>query len=232
MAGTLIAVTNWWDDAKPLDTLTVDELARTDQVTVIENPDGTVDMVMALLPGSKKPEAGIRRLAHSPSDQELDRLLAGYGRALKWRIGPWAPMEHGGRIRAGWIWSTEQATKQAIAQAKSAASRETERAWLRGLALAGAALLVLATTDLEYDYYVILRWAMGAIAIATGILSAELNKEKWLPGIIAIGVLWNPLIPVELDRSAWLPLDLLGAAYLAMVAFIAGKKSSPAGDGK
>ncbi|MFF2388969.1 DUF6804 family protein [Agromyces sp. NPDC058104] len=218
----------WWDDAKPLDSLTDDELTRTQQATLIEHADGSVDLVLAQMYGAGSHRPGIRRLGQLPGRQEIERLLARYGRALKHPMGPWAEMEHGGRIRHGFIWSTEEATRHAIAVAKAAASRETERLWLRGVAIVGAGLLVAATFELDYGYYEFLRWGVFITASIAGFLCAERDKTNWVIGLVAIAILWNPFVPINLTREVWMPLDLVAAGYLALVAFVAAKRETQA----
>ena len=83
---------------------------------------------------------------------------------------------------------------------------------------AGAgALLVAALALWPYAFYQLLRWLICPTA---GFLSFRFRKARrpgrsWTWGVIA--VLFNPLIPVSLDRIAWNAADIAVASLLVTI---------------
>ncbi len=90
------------------------------------------------------------------------------------------------------------------------------------IAAAGAGLLVLAVFDLPYGYYSFLRLAVTAGTIALLVLLRG-EAPGWLIGLAVVALLWNPVFPVPLSSEAWLPLDLLGAAFMGVLAYRAAR---------
>jgi hypothetical protein len=86
-----------------------------------------------------------------------------------------------------------------------------------GLCTGGAATALLATAKLPYGYYTFARVALAAVVIALAVLLARNGKGGWLFGLVPIGALWNPILPVYLTRAEWFPLDLLAAAFFIVL---------------
>lgn len=80
--------------------------------------------------------------------------------------------------------------------------------------LGAITVLVWALDTHPYSYYTLLRWVVCAVAaFAAYIAHSELKTGwVWVLGILAI--LFNPIIPVYLDRQTWAVIDILGATIL------------------
>jgi len=81
-------------------------------------------------------------------------------------------------------------------------------------------LLILAIADLPYGYYQFLRIVISIIA---GInVLGELEKEnKILFFFFALTlILFNPIIPIHLDKSSWTPIDLIAGIIFGVSALI------------
>jgi hypothetical protein len=49
----------------------------------------------------------------------------------------------------------------------------------------------------------------------------ELNKPRWAWAFGIIALLFNPFIPIHLNREAWAPIDLVVAVFLiASIPFV------------
>ncbi|MEZ0001319.1 DUF6804 family protein [Sinorhizobium fredii] len=87
-----------------------------------------------------------------------------------------------------------------------------------------AALLLVAVLPLPYGYYIFLRLVVtvGAALAAYSAYKAKasISGEVVVMGLMAI--LFNPLVPVMLSRSVWLPIDLLAGCIFAYVALRKG----------
>lgn len=97
------------------------------------------------------------------------------------------------------------------------------------LTLIASALLLFAVKDgLPYGYFTILRFVVCAITTYLAYTAYEKNSESlwvWAFGFIAI--LFNPLIPIYLQRSQWGPIDLIAGLFLiSSMLFFKIKKGS------
>jgi Family of unknown function (DUF6804) len=78
-----------------------------------------------------------------------------------------------------------------------------------------AALLLIGIAPIHaYGYYVFLRWATCAAAVFFCIMAWNLER-KWLLLIgIPIAILFNPLVPIYLNKETWSVLDLITAVVI------------------
>jgi uncharacterized membrane protein len=78
-----------------------------------------------------------------------------------------------------------------------------------------AALLVIATFDLPYGYYTFLRIVVCGFAVVVFFHTWQDDAPTriWPLTFVGIAILFNPLVPVHLDRGSWFYLDI-GAAIL------------------
>lgn len=85
-----------------------------------------------------------------------------------------------------------------------------------------AALLVIAIFDLPYGYYTLLRIAVCAFAVAVFALAWNNTapSRPWPLIFVGVAIVFNPLVPVHLDRATWFYLDL-GAAILIVTHLMA-----------
>ena len=78
-------------------------------------------------------------------------------------------------------------------------------------------------SGLRYSYFTLLRWVVCAVAAYGAVKSHEMTRQRrsqvftsmvWAFAIMA--VLFNPLVPIHLDRDLWRLLDLCAAALLIL----------------
>jgi hypothetical protein len=91
------------------------------------------------------------------------------------------------------------------------------------LALVAAGLCVLALADLPHGYYPFLRIVVCGVAAYGAYLAATDHAGSWTVPLAFLAVVFNPVIPVHLDREAWAPVDLGAALLLAVSAFRVGR---------
>lgn len=75
--------------------------------------------------------------------------------------------------------------------------------------------LMLALLDQEYGFYIFLRW----IVCITAVVSAYevRNRGKfWLLVFVFIGILFNPITPIYLNKTVWRIIDIATAVTLAI----------------
>lgn len=79
-----------------------------------------------------------------------------------------------------------------------------------------AALLFLALADLPYGYYTLLRLFVCAVGAYGAYLAYMAKQQGWTWTLGALAVLFNPIIPVYLEREIWAPIDV-GVAVVLLI---------------
>jgi hypothetical protein len=97
-------------------------------------------------------------------------------------------------------------------------SRAQRPALLPGL-IASALLLVAIVPIPEYGYYIFLRLAVTTAAVFVAVLASRTKQTGWLVFGIMAALIFNPFIPIWLSKSAWMPIDLIGAVMFGIAAF-------------
>ena len=87
------------------------------------------------------------------------------------------------------------------------------------VALAAAALCAVALLNLPYGYYTFLRLVVCGASGYGAILAMGNERGGWAVTLGLVALLFNPLIPVHLDRETWAAVDLLAAVILSVAAF-------------
>lgn len=98
-------------------------------------------------------------------------------------------------------------------------------------AVIGAVFLLMAGMGAEYEFYVVMRWAVTAMAIWMCVVASALRRTPWIVVFVAIALLFNPLIPIYATREFWLPFDFAGFVlfWVAGVKLRASKPAPPTG---
>lgn len=90
---------------------------------------------------------------------------------------------------------------------------------MKWLCIASGILLLLAIpSGWPYDFYILLRWV---IFISSLIVALGFHKSKitaWALIFGAIAFLFNPIIPVYLNKPSWVLIDFVSATLF----FLAG----------
>lgn len=82
------------------------------------------------------------------------------------------------------------------------------------LRIGAIAYLLLAVFHWPYEYYMQLRWVSSLACLNIGALAREARQSCWLIGAILFGVVYNPILPVHLNRPIWFVLNLALAAFI------------------
>lgn len=81
--------------------------------------------------------------------------------------------------------------------------------------LAGIAMLVGAAL-IESDAFTIFRFVAAIFALIIAFFAFQARHWWWIPPLVAIAVLWNPVWPFPFDGPVW-----SGAQYVAILVFVA-----------
>lgn len=90
--------------------------------------------------------------------------------------------------------------------------------------ISGIFLLLAIPSGWPYDFYILLRWV---IFISSAIVAWGFYKSKlpaWIFIFGAIAFLFNPILPIHLTKSDWVPIDLI-SSFLFFLAAFATKKN-------
>ena len=72
-------------------------------------------------------------------------------------------------------------------------------------------MLFGAIAEWPYGYYILLRWINCIASILVAFQAFEKNIDWAKAVFIVIAILFNPLAPIYLSRSTWIPLDIITA---------------------
>ena len=79
-------------------------------------------------------------------------------------------------------------------------------------------MLLLAVLPLPYGFYTLLRIVVTASAAFAAYYFFEKGDDSQSGIILAlIALLFNPLIPIHLDKAIWMPIDIGTAIYMYLV---------------
>ncbi|MES1170450.1 MAG: DUF6804 family protein [Leifsonia sp.] len=89
----------------------------------------------------------------------------------------------------------------------------------RRLALAPGLLAAIALIAgfalIEGPGFIVIRYAVAILALIVGYFAFQAKQWWWMPLMLAIAVVWNPVIPFAFSGVYW-----YGAQYLAIIVFI------------
>jgi hypothetical protein len=90
---------------------------------------------------------------------------------------------------------------------------------VRRLALApgllAAIVLIAGFALIEGSGFIIIRYAVAILALIIGYFAFQAKQWWWLPPMLAIAVVWNPVFPFGFSGIYW-----YGAQYLGILVFI------------
>ena len=93
--------------------------------------------------------------------------------------------------------------------------------WFKAVA---AIILFVGVGVHPYSYYEFLRWAVCVSAFYSAYLFYHSKNIFWVWVFSIIGILFNPIAPFYLSRSAWQDIDLITGVIFLVAVFIKTKK--------
>jgi hypothetical protein len=98
------------------------------------------------------------------------------------------------------------------------ASRYGDRGFTRPALAPGLIAAVVAFVGIALmgeNAFTFTSWGVAVLALIILVFAIRGRQWWWVPVFVAIGVLWNPVVPFGFEGPFW-----LGAQYLAILAFI------------
>ena len=96
----------------------------------------------------------------------------------------------------------------------------------KGLIYAVAAMLVLALAPLPYAYYQILRFVVCGTFAYLAYMAVQKEHHGHTAIFSVLAVLFNPIVPIHLDRTLWAFIDVGSAGLLLWSSNNYGQKSA------
>ena len=88
--------------------------------------------------------------------------------------------------------------------------------------LIAAVMLIFAAAEKQPDsFYTLLRWICCAVFAYSAVISLQIKRMLWLGIFAVLAILFNPILPLGLDRTQWIVADCfaIGAIVFAAVVF-------------
>ncbi len=85
--------------------------------------------------------------------------------------------------------------------------------------VAAIALLLAIPTFWPYGYFVFLLILVTGVSLYNVSLSHRNNKRSWVIVMIVVAILFNPLIPIYLEKELWIFIDVLAAGILLFASY-------------
>lgn len=85
-------------------------------------------------------------------------------------------------------------------------------------------LLFYASSRHQYGYYIFLRWYVFITSIYFAYQSNEDKNKVWFILFIVISLLFNPVLPVYMEKEIWTILDVISGIAIFISIFFQDKK--------
>jgi hypothetical protein len=82
-------------------------------------------------------------------------------------------------------------------------------------AIIGGFFLLVGWLGAPYEFYVVLRWAVTAMAIWMSTIASGQKRTYWVVAFTCVALLFNPIIPLNMTREFWILPDMIGAVLFA-----------------
>ena len=91
--------------------------------------------------------------------------------------------------------------------------------------VSGVFLLLGILNGWPYAYYILLRWIICGAAIFNAVGFYKSKLTGWVLVFGALAFIFNPILPIYLDKSSWVGIDLISAfIFFGSVYTIKNKK--------
>ena len=92
--------------------------------------------------------------------------------------------------------------------------------------LIAALMLIFAAAEKQPDsFYTLLRWVCCAVFAYSAVTSLQMKRMLWLGIFAVLAVLFNPIVPLGLDRTQWIVADWFSIGAIVIAGFVFWKVS-------
>ena|SRR5438477_4251546 len=87
--------------------------------------------------------------------------------------------------------------------------------------LIAAVVLVFAAAEKQPDsFYTMLRWVCCVVFVYSAVTSFQMKRVLWLAIFAVLGLLFNPVFPLGLDRTQWIVADWFSIGAMVVAASV------------
>lgn len=86
--------------------------------------------------------------------------------------------------------------------------------YFAGTIIVAAILLFLALFSMPYGYYILLRFVVCGVSAYGTYFAVKFKRNAWAWTFGIIAILFNPIIPIHLDKDTWAVIDVAVAGIL------------------
>src|SRR5205814_1175656 len=84
-----------------------------------------------------------------------------------------------------------------------------------------AVMLVFAAAEKQPDnFYILLRWICCVVFAYSAVTSFQMKRMLWLGIFAVLAVLFNPILPLGLNRTQWIVADWFAIGVVVCAALI------------
>lgn len=85
--------------------------------------------------------------------------------------------------------------------------------------IAGTMLLLAIPSMWPYGYYQLLRWIVSIAGVSNAYQTYKLKLNGWMITMIAVAILFNPIVPITFSKGTWVLFDIAVAIIMFVVSF-------------
>lgn len=78
--------------------------------------------------------------------------------------------------------------------------------------LLGAIALLAFVAVIDSDWFTIARYVVSILALIVCVFAVQARQWWWLIGLVPIAIVWNPVLPIDLDTLVFQALHIVAAA--------------------
>ncbi len=82
------------------------------------------------------------------------------------------------------------------------------------------AMLLLGILDFPYAYYTLLRIVVTVVSAFAAYNAVENDQQPWMIIFGAVAILFNPIIPIYLNKEIWVVIDVIVAGLFGVSVFV------------
>jgi hypothetical protein len=94
------------------------------------------------------------------------------------------------------------------------------------LIIGGIALFLGIPTGWDYSYYILLRWFISILAAYVAFKFYDSGIQAWAFVFGGVAFLFNPIVPIYLNKSSWVAIDFVAAILFFVAAHSLKKRGS------
>lgn len=85
-------------------------------------------------------------------------------------------------------------------------------------------LFLISICDLEYGFYTFLRICVFVMSLLLAFCIYMFDGSTMMIAInVIIAILWNPILPIYLDKDTWVALDIIASILECVIGFYSYK---------